>query len=152
MARGFSKVIIMGNMTRDPELRSTSTGTQVCSFTVAVNRVYNGNESVSFLDCSAWGKVGETIAQYCKRGSGILVSGRLEQRSYETKEGEKRSRVEIVVDDFNFVGGGNADVSADFGSSSRGSSKRSSKKEAPVDDVAPEDIGEPEIDLSEIPF
>jgi single-strand DNA-binding protein len=104
------------------------------------------------LDCSAWGKVGETIAQYCKRGSGILVSGRLEQRSYETKEGEKRSRVEIVVDDFNFVGGGNADVSADSGSSSRGSSKRSSKKEAPVDDVAPEDIGEPEIDLSEIPF
>ena len=152
MARGFSKVIIMGNMTRDPELRSTSTGTQVCSFTVAVNRVYNGNESVSFLDCSAWGKVGETIAQYCKRGSGILVSGRLEQRSYETKEGEKRSRVEIVVDDFNFVGGGNTDVSADSGSSSRGSSKRSSKKEAPVDDVAPEDIGEPEIDLSEIPF
>ena len=152
MARGFSKVIIMGNMTRDPELRSTSTGTQVCSFTVAVNRVYNGNESVSFLDCSAWGKVGETIAQYCKRGSGILVSGRLEQRSYETKEGEKRSRVEIVVDDFNFVGGGNADMSVDAGSSSRSSSKRSSKASAPADEVAPDDITEEPIDLSEIPF
>lgn len=152
MARGFSKVIIMGNMTRDPELRSTSTGTQVCSFTVAVNRVFNGNESVSFLDCSAWGKVGETIAQYCKRGSGILVSGRLEQRSYETKEGEKRSRVEIVVDDFNFVGGGNADMGVDAGSSSRGSSKRSSKASAPADEVAPDDITEEPIDLSEIPF
>lgn len=148
MARGFSKVVIMGNMTRDPELRSTTTGNQVCSFTVAVNRVYNGNESVSFLDCSAWGKVGETIAQYCKRGSGILVSGRLEQRSYETKEGEKRSRVEIVVDDFSFVGGGNADVSVDADS---GSSKRSSKKSsAPVEDVAPDELGE--VDLSEIPF
>ena len=152
MARGFSKVIIMGSMTRDAELRSTPTGNQVCAFSVAVNRVYNGNESVSFCECSAWGKVGETIAQYCKRGSGILVSGRLEQRSYETKEGEKRSRVEIVVDDFNFVGGGNADVPAESGSSSR-SSKRSSKAaSAPADEVAPDDIGDEPIDLSEIPF
>ena len=81
-----------------------------------------------------------------------MVSGRLEQRSYETKEGEKRSRVEIVVDDFNFVGGGNADVPAESGSSSR-SSKRSSKAaSAPADEVAPDDIGDEPIDLSEIPF
>ena len=90
MARGFSKVIIMGNLTRDPEMRSTSNGTQVCSFSVAVNRVYAGNEQVSYFDCSAWGKMGETIAQYCKRGSGILISGRLDQRSYEDKDGNKR--------------------------------------------------------------
>ncbi len=149
MARGFSKVIIMGNLTRDPELRSTPSGTQVCSFSVAVNRVYNGNEQVSFFDCSAWGKIGETIAQYCKRGSGILVSGRLDQRTFDDKDGNKRSRVEITVEDFNFVGGGNGDVSAGEGGSS---SRSRSKKAAPADEVAPDDISDEPIDLSEIPF
>ncbi len=149
MARGFSKAIIMGNLTRDPELRTTPSGTQVCSFSVAVNRVYNGNEQVSYFDCSAWGKMGETVAQYCKRGSGILVSGRLDQRSYEDKDGNKRSRVEITVEDFNFVGGGNGDGGAsEGGSSSRGRSK----KAAPADEVAPDDISDEPIDLSEIPF
>ena len=146
MARGFSKVIIVGNVTRDPELRSTPSGTQVCSFSVAVNRSYKDNsgsnvENVSFFDCSAWGKQGETIAQYVKKGSGILVSGRLEQRSWEDKEGQKRSRVEIVVEDFNFIGG-----TAGEGGSSKGSSKASAQ------DIAPEDISDEPIDLSEIPF
>lgn len=149
MARGFSKVIIMGNLTRDPELRSTPSGAQVCSFSVAVNRVYNGNEQVSFFDCSAWGKIGETIAQYCKRGSGILVSGRLDQRTFDDKDGNKRSRVEITVEDFNFVGGGNGDVSTGEGGSS---SRSRSKKAAPADEVAPDDISDEPIDLSEIPF
>jgi single-strand DNA-binding protein len=147
MARGFSKVIIMGNITRDPELRSTPSGTQVCGFSVAVNRNYKDGsgeqkENVSFFDCSAWGKSGELIAQYAKKGSGILVSGRLEQRSWEDKEGQKRSRVEIVVEDFNFVGGGNG---GEGGSSS-------SKSAAASSDVAPDDISDEPIDLSEIPF
>ena len=82
--RGFSKAIIAGNLTRDPELRNTPSGASVCSFSVAVNRVYrdqNGEskEDVSYIDCSAWGKPGETIAQYAKKGSSILVSGRLSQ-------------------------------------------------------------------------
>lgn len=151
MARGFSKVILMGNITRDPELRSTSGGNQVASFSIAVNRTYNGNESVSFFDCSAWGKTGETIAQYCKRGSGILLSGRLDQRSYEDKDGNKRSRVEVVVEDFNFVGGGNADMDSSAGAgSSRGGSRKSNNSAS--DDVAPDDISDEPIDLSEIPF
>ena len=147
MARGFSKVIIVGNITRDPELRSTASGTQVCGFSVAVNRNYRDSsgeqkENVSFFDCSAWGKSGELIAQYAKKGSGILVSGRLEQRSWEDKEGQKRSRVEIVVEDFNFVGGGNG---GEGGSSS-------SKSAAASSAVAPDDISDEPIDLSEIPF
>ena len=149
MARGFSKAIIVGNITRDPELRSTPSGAQVCGFSVAVNRTYKDNsganqESVSFIDCSAWGRAGEIIAQYAKKGSGILVSGRLEQRSWEDKEGQKRSRVEIVVEDFNFVGG-NGDGGAS-GSSRGGSSS------AAAADVAPDDISDEPIDLSEIPF
>ena len=108
--RGFSKAIITGNLTRDPELRTTPNGASVCSFSVAVNRVYrdsNGEqkEDVSFIDCSAWGKLAEMINQYAKKGSGVLVSGRLDQRSFEGKDGVRRSRVEIVVEDFNFTGG-----------------------------------------------
>jgi len=148
MARGFSKAIIVGNMTRDPELRSTPSGAQVCSFSVAVNRNYKDSsganqESVSFIDCTAWGRAGEIIAQYAKKGSGILISGRLEQRSWEDKEGQKRSRVEIVVEDFNFVGG-NGDGGASGGSRGGASSAAT--------DVAPDDISDEPIDLSEIPF
>jgi single-strand DNA-binding protein len=155
MARGFSKVIIVGNVTRDPELRSTPSGTQVCSFSVAVNRSYKDNsgsqvENVSFFDCSAWGKQGETIAQYVKKGSGILVSGRLEQRSWEDKEGQKRSRVEIVVEDFNFIGGSDGGNFEGGSNSSRGGKKPA--KAAETDDIAPDDISDDPIDLSEIPF
>ncbi len=151
--RGFSKAIISGNLTRDPELRSTPSGASVCGFTVAVNRTYRGGdgenkEEVSFIDCSAWGKLGEVIAQYGKRGSGVLVSGRLSQRSWEDKETkQKRSRVEIVVEDFNFVGGpaGNGgNGGGNYGSSSASSS---------ADDAGavPDDIPD-EIDLSDVPF
>ena len=150
MARGFSKAIIVGNITRDPELRSTPSGAQVCSFSVAVNRNYKDSsganqESVSFIDCTAWGRAGEIIAQYAKKGSGILVSGRLEQRSWEDKEGQKRSRVEIVVEDFNFVGGNAGEGGGNY-SSSKSSSAADSQ------DVAPDDISDEPSDLSEIPF
>ena len=153
MARGFSKAIIMGNITRDPELRSTPNGAQVCSFTVAVNRTYKDSSgaqqaSVSVIDCSAWGKAGEIIAQYAKKGSGIMISGRLDQRSWEDKEGQKRSRIEIVVEDFNFIGG--ADGGNGGGSARRSNSSSSANSES--QDVAPDDISDDPIDLSEIPF
>lgn len=148
--RGFSKAIITGNLTRDPELRSTPNGASVCSFSVAVNRTYRDasgeqKEDVSFIDCSAWGKLGEMIAQYAKKGSGVLVSGRLDQRSWEDKNtGTKRSRVEIVVEDFNFTG------ARDNGGSNSGNFES-----AGADDVAndiPDDIPDGEIDLSDVPF
>ena len=146
--RGFSKAIITGNLTRDPELRSTANGASVCSFSVAVNRTYRDaageqKEDVSFIDCSAWGKLAEMISQYAKKGTGVLVSGRLDQRSWEDKTtGQKRSRVEIVVEDFNFTGsardnGGSSD-SGNFAS------------DAPAE--IPDDIPEGEIDLSDVPF
>ena len=143
--RGFSKAIIAGNLTRDPELRTTPNGATVCSFSVAVNRTFRDasgeqKESVSFIDCSAWGKLGEMINQYAKKGSGVLVSGRLDQRSWEDKtSGQKRSRVEIVVEDFNFAGG------------APGSSSNSSSEPVSEADI-PDDIPEEEIDLSDVPF
>ena len=147
--RGFSKAIITGNLTRDPELRSTPNGASVCSFSVAVNRTYrdaNGEnkEDVSFIDCSAWGKLGEMIAQYAKKGSGVLVSGRLSQRSWEDKNGGgKRSRTEIVVEDFNFTG---TAPSRDGGSSNYNAGAGDDN----ASDI-PDDIPE-EIDFSEVPF
>ena len=151
--RGFSKAIITGNLTRDPELRTTPNGASVCSFSVAVNRVYrdsNGEqkEDVSFIDCSAWGKLGEMINQYAKKGSGVLVSGRLDQRSWEDKTtGGKRSRVEIVVEDFNFTGSardGGSNNASSFGAPS------AMDNSAPSD--IPDDIPDGEIDLSDVPF
>lgn len=161
MARGFSKVILCGNLTRDPELRATASGTQVCSFALAVNRVYKDSsgtskESVSFFDCSAWGKQGETIAQYAKRGTGMLVSGRLEQRSWEDKtSGTKRSRVEIVIEDFNFIGGSNGGGNYEGANKSTGSAKADAgdgvdaEPEFVPDDI-PSDDGE--VKLDDIPF
>ena len=150
--RGFSKAIITGNLTRDPELRNTTTGKSVCSFSVAVNRVYkdtNGEqkEEVSFIECSAWGRIGETIAQYGKKGNGVLVSGRLNQRSWEDKNGSKRSTVEIVVEDFNFVGG-----RSDGASSSNYDSGNTSSTNSATSTDEPDDIPEGEIDLSDVPF
>ena len=147
--RGFSKAIITGNITRDPELRTTTGGSSVCSFTVAVNRNYRGTdgeqkEEVSFIDCSAWGKLAETIAQYGKKGNGVLVSGRLNQRSWEDKNGNKRSSVEIVVEDFNFVGGGRdgGNTSGNYSAPASGSAQA---------ETVPDDIPE-EIELDEVPF
>ncbi len=155
--RGFSKAIIAGNVTRDPEMRATPSGAQACNFTIAVNRVFRGSdggqqEQTSFIDCVAWGKSGETIAQYVKKGSALIVSGRIEQRSWEDKtSGQRRSRVEIVVDDFSFVGGGDGGGSGRSGGSSRPSAAKAS---APAeDDFTPDDMPEDDaINLDDIPF
>ena len=150
----------MGNLTRDPELRTTPSGQSVCSFSLAVNRSWRGadgqqQEAVDFFDCVAWAKAGELINQYTQKGRTLLVSGRLQSRSWE-QDGQKRSKVEVVVEDFNFIsdgGGGNAaaDPASSGGSSSNsgGSSASKSKKN---DDVVIEDIEDEPVDLSDIPF
>lgn len=152
MAKGFNKVILMGNLTRDVEMRTTASGQSVANFSLAVSRSWKGQdgqqqEQTSFINCVAWGKVGEIIEQYTSKGSPLLVSGRLDQRSYEDKEGNKRQAVEVVVEDFNFIGGGSrgGDDAASASSSRSSSSKKS-------DDVVVEDIDDKPIDLSEIPF
>lgn len=150
MAKGFNKVILMGNLTRDVEMRTTPSGQSVANFSLAVTRSWKGQDGqnqdqTSFINCVAWGKVGEIIAQYVSKGSPLLVSGRLDQRSYEDKDGNKRQAVEVVVEDFNFIGGGRGD-SADMPAASSSSNSSKSK------DVVIEDIDDKPIDLSEIPF
>lgn len=150
MAKGFNKVILMGNLTRDVETRTTPSGQTVSNFSLAVTRSWKGQDGqtqdqTSFINCVAWGKVGEIIAQYVQKGAPLLVSGRLDQRSYEDKDGNKRQAVEVVVEDFNFIGGGRG------GDDSNSSVPRASSS-SKTKDVVIEDIDDKPIDLSEIPF
>jgi single-strand DNA-binding protein len=98
-------VTIVGNMTRDPELRFTPSGQATATFGVAVNRVWTDRqtqerkEATSFFDVVCWGQLAENAAQSLSRGTRVLVSGRLDQRSWENQEGEKRSKIEITADE-----------------------------------------------------
>lgn len=161
MAKGFNQVTLMGNLTRDPELRTTSGGRSVCSFSLAVNRTWrdsdgNQKEAVTFVDCTAWGKAGEIISQYMQKGRALLVSGRLESSSWE-QEGKKRTKLEVIVEDFNFISdgtgsGGGSRPATSSSSASSSDSKPSKAKKKEDDDVVIEDIDEEPVDLSDIPF
>jgi len=111
MVRGVNRIILIGNLTADPELRYTPQGTPVANFRIAVNRsVKDGSggykDGVMFLRIVVWDKAGETCAQYLSKGRPVLVEGRLDLRDYETKEGEKRTSVEVVADRVVFLSGG----------------------------------------------
>lgn len=103
-------VTIIGRLVRQPELRHTGGGAAVASFSIAVNRTYKTNdgekkEEVSFFNCVAWSKTAELVAQYCVKGKQVAIEGRLQQRSWEGKDGNKNSTVEIVVETIQFLGG-----------------------------------------------
>jgi single-strand DNA-binding protein len=105
----FNKVILLGNLTRDPELRYTPGGQPVCNFDLAINRSYTtqGGErrdEVCYVTIVAWAKQAETCAEYLKKGSAALVEGRLQQRSWETADGQKRSKHEVVAERVQFLG------------------------------------------------
>lgn len=97
----FNKVILAGNITRDPELRVTQGGKSVCSFTIAVKRRFQ--DVTDFHDCVAWDKTAESISKYFYKGKEILVEGELQKRSYE-KDGQKRWVSEVRVENFAFMG------------------------------------------------
>lgn len=115
----FNKVILMGNLTRDPEVRFTPTGTAVASFSLAVNRRFKqGDEykdEVSYIDIVVFGKQAENCGQYVGKGDAVLIDGRLQQRRWETDDGQKRSKVEVVADNVTFMpkrqGGGASETS-----------------------------------------
>lgn len=134
----FNRVIIAGNLTRDPELRFTGDGVPVCSFGVAVNRVRSRNEEVDFFDVSAWRELGETIANYKKKGDPILIEGRLQYRTWEAQDGSKRSKVDIVADNVQFLGRGGDGEGAPAGGGRRGGRR--------------EDVDINEEDFDDIPF
>ncbi|MET0728347.1 MAG: single-stranded DNA-binding protein [Acidimicrobiales bacterium] len=105
MARNINTITISGNVTRDPELRFTPSGQAVASFSVAVNRSWQNRqtqeweEQTSFFDVKCWAQLGQNVSDTVSKGSRVVVSGRLEQRSWETEQGDKRYAFEIVADD-----------------------------------------------------
>lgn len=139
MAQDTNSVTLVGRITKDLELRNTTSGTNVLGFTLANN---GRNDQVSYIDCVAFNKSAELIDQYCSKGSQLAVSGRLQQRSYDAKDGSKRYVTEVIVNDFQFLGG-KSDSDKPMTQAQALNGGR---------DVAVEHIDDEPIDLSEIPF
>lgn len=158
MARSLNQVTLMGNLTRDPELRQTPTGQNVTSFSLALNRSYKDQggqwqEVTDYIDIVAWGPLAERVSQYLSKGRRCLVQGRLQSRSWE-QDGQKRNKVEVLANDVTFLDArSDSDGSGGGGSDNAGSN--STSKPAPAkkkDDVVIEDIGDEPINLDDIPF
>lgn len=146
----FNKVILLGNLTRDIELRSTQSGMALAKFGMAVNRKYSQNgeqkESTCFVDLTAWGRQAEILAQYVGKGSQLFVEGRLEYSTWEAKDGGgKRSKLEVVVENFQFVGSGGSRSGGGGGGGGRGSRGQSGGAEASAG-------GGGDVDYGDIPF
>src|SRR3990172_8008413 len=108
MVKDFNQAIVLGNLTRDPELRYTPNGQAVASFSVATNRQWMDSqgekkEDVEYHDVVVWGKLAEIVNQYLKKGRKVMIVGRLQTRTWEAQDGAKRSKTEIVATDVNFV-------------------------------------------------
>lgn len=102
----MNKVILVGRLTRDPEVKNTTSGKSVASFTIAVDRRFktqDGKKEADFINCQAWGKTAEILGQYTLKGSRVGVVGRIQVRSYEAQDGTKRYVTEVVVEELEFL-------------------------------------------------
>jgi single-strand DNA-binding protein len=154
----------MGNLTHDPEVRQTSSGQTVCSFSLALNRSYKNQndewqELTDYVDIVAWAGLGERVGQYLSKGRRCLVQGRLQSRSWE-QDGQKRSKVEVVASDITFLDSrnsetstGNSDSGESTGTDSAAAANTDTAKTSkPGKDVVIEDISDEPINLDDIPF
>lgn len=145
----FNRVVLAGNLTRDPELKFTNNGVPVCNFGIAINRVSSKNEEVDFFDIKAWRELGETIANYKQKGDPILIEGRLQFRQWETQDGSNRTKVDVVADNIQFLsrGGGESEGNTNGGSASGGRRAAARTSGSTNDPNADE-----EPDFDDIPF
>lgn len=140
MARSINQVILLGRLTRDPEQRTTASGKNVVSFSIAVDR-QSQDDQADFFNITAWDKLGDLVMQYLSKGRRVLIQGRLRQDSWEDKDtGKRQSRIEVTASDVTFLDGPNGDNSGS-------AAPRTTKKEEVVTE-----IDDKPIDLSEIPF
>lgn len=156
MARSVNQVILMGNLTRDPELRQTPSGQSVVSFSLALNRAYKDQsgdwqEATDFIDVVAWGPLAERVSQYMTKGRRALVQGRLQSRSWE-QDGQKRSKVEVLANDVTFLDGRGEGEGGTGGAAPSGASSTSGSSTSKKKDTVIEDIGDEPINLDDIPF
>ena len=140
MARSINQVILLGRLTRDPEQRTTASGKNVVSFSIAVDR-QSQDDQADFFNITAWDKLGDLVMQYLSKGRRVLIQGRLRQDSWEDKDtGKRQSRIEVTASDVTFLDGPSGDNSGS-------AVPKTTKKEEVVTE-----IGDKPIDLSEIPF
>ena len=99
----MTKVFLIGNLTRDPELSETPSGVTMCRFAVAVNRGFGDNRTTDFYNVTAWRRLGEQVAQYTKKGNKIAVYGDLQIRQYEANDGSRRTSVDVIAQDVEFL-------------------------------------------------
>jgi len=150
----FNKVILAGNLTRDPELRYTPKGTAVARITLAVNRTWKGEngeskEEVSFVDVDIWGRQAEVISQYMKKGRPLLVEGRLKQDTWEDKNTkQKQSKLKVVLESFSFIDSNRGDAGGGVAEAPR-ASRPAATAAAPAPEGGEAD-GPPEGD--DVPF
>src|SRR3954447_14093507 len=143
MAANINRVILIGNLTRDPELRHTPSGTAVCSLRLAVNtrrkdQTGQWTEKPNYFDVTVWGQQGENCAQYLQKGRPVGVDGRLEWREWDAQDGQKRQAVEIIADSVQFLGGrGDGEGGGGFGGGGGNQYVPASASSAPADDFAP---------------
>ena len=134
-ATNINRVVMTGNLTRDPELRATAGGTQVCSLRIACNTRRKDNstgqweDKPNYFDVTVWGAQGENCARYLSKGRPVAIDGRLEWREWQTQDGQKRQAVDIIADSVQFLGGGRYDAG-----SGGGSSEFTVRRDIPVDD------------------
>lgn len=156
----FNKVILMGNLTRDPETRVTATGLTISKFGLAINRVFSTKdgerkEETTFVDVDAFGKQAEVITKYIRKGDPLFIEGRLKFDQWEANDGQKRSKLGVVLDKFEFIGG-RSENNASGGSSKSGGYEQSSPPKRQVADEKPaasEDFSADEDTLDEdVPF
>jgi len=149
MAGSFNKVLLLGNLTRDVELRYTSNNTPVGKLGLAVNRRYRtadgeNREDTTFVDCEAWGRTAETMSRYLAKGRPVFIEGRLKLDQWQDREGNNRSKLLVVVENFQFVD------SPGGGQGGGGGGRGGSRAEPPSEDRHSAD--EPEVVEDDIPF
>ncbi len=129
----MTKVFLIGNLTRDPELTETSGGVPVCRFAVAVNRGYGENRATDFYNVTAWRRLGEQVAQYTKKGNKIAVYGDLQIRQYEGNDGVRRTSVDVMAQDVEFLTPkGSSDGGNDFYDAPSGNERSAAPKKKPA--------------------
>ena len=129
---------LLGRLTKDPELKYGASGTAFCKFTLAVNRAFKKDET-DFINCTAFGKAAETIAEYVRKGDQFAVTGRIQVDVYE-KDGEKRYSTGIMVDGFTFISKAKADGASNAGSSSKPKDEKPAGGKAPEADFEDEEF------------
>jgi single-strand DNA-binding protein len=151
----LNKVMLMGNLTRDPEVRTTPTGLTICKLGLAVNRNYTTKdgekrEETTFVDIDAFGRQAEVLGQYMRKGRPLFVEGRLKLDQWETPEGDKRSKLSVVLDSFQFLGDGR---DGDGQSASGGYDQSSpAQRKAPAPKPAPAEDTDGGFDDEDVPF